>query len=328
MTAVRPIPDVPKAELHVHLEAGASPELVRRNAARYGVDVSRLFDDEGRYHWTDFATFLNGYDLAASVFRTPEDFAELTELYQLAAADAGSIYTEFFVSPDFGERTGLGYRAYLDGIIEGIRRAEAATGIVGRVIPLVERHYGPDRGVVAAKAAVDHLLPEVVGFGMAGEERLFEPAEFRAAFAIAAEAGLSLTCHAGEWCSWEGVKATLDAFPVKRIGHGVRAAENGDLLRRIAAEGIHLEVCPVSNVTLGVYESYGHHPLPTLRAAGVRHSLNTDDPPFFWTSVGHEYRVARDAFGFSDEELVGITRMAIEDAFCDEATRARLLTRL
>lgn len=328
MTEPTAVPSVPKAELHVHLEAGAAPELVRRNAARYGVDVSRLFDDEGRYLWTDFSAFLVAYDLAASVFRTPEDFAEIAEVYQRQAAAAGSIYTEFFVSPDFGERSGLGYRAYLDGIVEGLRRAEAATGIVGRVIPLVERHYGPERGVEAARAAVNNLVPEVVGFGMAGEERLHAPHEFAAAFQIASEAGLPLTCHAGEWCSWEGVAATIDAIPVKRIGHGVRAIENADLVRHIAEEGIHLEVCPVSNVTLGVYESYDHHPLRALRAAGVRHSLNTDDPPFFWTSVGHEYRVARDVFGLTEEELTAVTRVAIEDAFCDDATKARLFARL
>lgn len=322
------VPSVPKAELHVHLEAGAAPDLVRRNAARYGVDVSRLFDEEGRYLWTDFSAFLVAYDLAASVFRTPEDFAEVAEVYQRQAAAAGSIYTEFFISPDFGERSGLGYRPYLEGIVEGLRRAETATGIVGRVIPLVERHYGPERGVEAARMAVNNLVPEVVGFGMAGEERLHAPHEFVPAFEIAAEAGLPLTCHAGEWCSWEGVAATLDAIPVRRIGHGVRAAENADLVRRIADQGIHLEVCPVSNVTLGVYPDYARHPLPELRVAGVRHSLNTDDPPFFWTSVGHEYGVARDVFGLTDTDLAAVTRMAIEDSFCDEVTKARLLARL
>lgn len=321
-------PSVPKAELHVHLEAGAAPALVRRNAARYGVDVSRLFDAEGRYLWTDFSAFLTAYDLAASVFRSPEDFAELAETYQLEAAAAGSVYTEFFVSPDFGNRSGLGYRAYLDGIVEGLRRAEAAAGIVGRLIPLVERHYGPERGVEAARAAVNNLVPEVVGFGMAGEERLYQPHEFRPAFEVATEAGLPLTCHAGEWCSWEGVAATLDALPVRRIGHGVRAIENADLVRRIAAEGIHLEICPVSNVTLGVYAGYAEHPLLKLRAAGVRHSLNSDDPPFFWTSVGHEYRVGRDVFRLSDAELAAVTRVAIEDAFCDDATKARLLVKV
>ena len=282
-------PSVPKAELHVHLEAGAAPALVRRNATRYGVDVSRLFDDEGRYLWTDFSAFLTAYDLAASVFRSPEDFAELAETYQLEAA---------------------------------------AAGIVGRLIPLVERHYGPERGVEAARAAVNNLVPEVVGFGMAGEERLYQPHEFRPAFEVASEAGLPLTCHAGEWCSWEGVAATLDALPVRRIGHGVRAIENADLVRRIAAEGIHLEICPVSNVTLGVYGSYADHPLLKLRAAGVRHSLNSDDPPFFWTSVGHEYRVARDVFRLSDAELAAVTRVAIEDAFCDDATKARLFAKV
>jgi adenosine deaminase len=319
---------IPKAELHVHLEAAAAPELVRHNAARYGVDVSGLFDAEGRYLWTDFSTFLNCYDHAASVFRTPEDFAELVERYLLASAEAGSIYTEFFVSPDFAERSGLGYAAYLDGIIEGLHRAESIAGIVGRLIPLAERHYGAERAVAAARTAVADLRPEIVGFGMAGEERMFEPADFAPAFAVAAEAGLPLTCHAGEWRSWEGVRDTLDALPVRRIGHGVRSIESDALVARIAAEGIHLEVCPVSNVTLGVYESYDTHPLVRLIEAGVRLSLSSDDPPFFWTSIGHEYQVAADRFGLGEEILRRLTRMAIEDAFCDAATRTRLLARL
>lgn len=319
---------LPKAELHVHLEAAASPELVRANARRYGVDVSRLFDAEGRYLWTDFSTFLGAYDHAASVFRTPEDFAELTERYLVASAEAGCIYTEFFVSPDFAERSGLGYVSYIDGIAEGIARAEAEVGIVGRLIPLIERHYGPERAVFAAETATRYLRPEIVGFGMAGEERLHEPAEFAPAFAIATEAGLPLTCHAGEWRSWEGVRDTLDALPVRRIGHGVRSIESDDLVARLVDEGIHLEVCPVSNVTLGVYDSFAAHPLTALLEAGVRLSLSSDDPPFFWTSIGREYEVAAAEFGLGPEALRAITRTAIEDAFCDSATKARLLGRL
>lgn len=319
---------LPKAELHVHLEAAAAPDLVLANAGRYGVDVSGLFDAEGRYLWTDFATFINCYDHAASVFRSPEDFAELTERYLLASAEVGCLYTEFFVSPDFAERSGLGYAGYLDGIIEGLHRAEAVTGIVGRLIPLVERHYGPERALAAARAAVADLRPETVGFGMAGEERLFEPADFAPAFAIAADAGLPLTCHAGEWRSWEGVRDTLDALPVKRIGHGVRSIENDELIARLVATGVHLEVCPVSNVTLGVFGSFAAHPLKRLIDAGVRLSLSSDDPPFFWTSIGREYQVAADHFGLDDAALTAITRMAIEDAFCDDATKARLLGRI
>jgi adenosine deaminase len=317
-----------KAELHVHLEAAAAPDLVRANAGRYGVDVSGLFEEDGSYRWTDFTTFLTCYDHAASVFRTPEDFAELTERYLLASSEAGCLYTEFFISPDFAERSGLGYPAYVDGIIEGITRAETASGIVGRLIPLAERHYGPERAVAAARMAVAHLRPEIVGFGMAGEERLFEPREFAHAFAIAADAGLELTCHAGEWRSWEGVRDTLDALGVRRIGHGVRSIESPDFVRRLVDEGIHLEVCPVSNVTLGVYPGYDEHPLRRLLEAGVRLSLSSDDPPFFSTSIGREYDVAAGEFGLAEAELVAITRMAIEDAFCDAATKRRLLSRL
>ncbi|WP_237153369.1 adenosine deaminase [Oryzibacter oryziterrae] len=319
---------LPKAELHVHLEATASPELVRRNAERYGVDVSRLFDAEGRYRWTDFSTFIASYDVAASVFRSAEDFAELVEGYLVGQSQVGCLYTEFFISPDFARRNGLPYADYLGGVAEGIRRAEARTGIVGRIIPLIERHFGPADAIGAAKVAVDNLIPEVVGFGMAGDERVFEPWDFVPAFMIAHEAGLPLTCHAGEWQGWDHVEDTLNALPLKRIGHGVRSIENADFVRRLVDEGVHLEICPGSNIALGAFTDFASHPLRTFFDAGVRLSLNSDDPPFFWSSIDREYAIAAEHFGFTDAELLRVTRMAIEDAFCDAATKAKLLARL
>lgn len=318
------IPAVPKVELHCHLEGAAPPDLVRAKAAARGIDLTGVLDAAGGYAWTDFTSFLAAYGAVAAVFRSEEDFADLAEAYLAASAAEGVIYTELFVSPAQAARAGLSYAAYLAGIAEGLARAEAGHGIVGRLIPLVERHLGPQTALAAVRQILKERHPAVVGFGMAGDERLHQPADFAPAFRLAAEAGLPLTCHAGELCGAAMVRATLDALPVRRIGHGVRAAEDPDLVRRLAGEGIVLECCPGSNVALGVYPDLAAHPFPRLGAAGVAVTLNADDPPFFHTTVGREYAVAARHFGCTDADLLAITRTAIDAAFCDEETRARL----
>ncbi|WP_181701429.1 adenosine deaminase [Chthonobacter albigriseus] len=322
-----PHPSVAKAELHCHLEGAADPALVRRMGRKYGLDLSGLFAADGSYAWTDFTSFIKAYDGAAAVFRSFEDFSELAETYLAASAAEGVIYTEVFVSPDFARRAGISYADYLGGVSAGMDRAEANFGIVGRIIPLIERHHGPEAAVAAAQTAVANLLPRVCGFGMAGDERLFHPREFAPAFKIANEAGLPLTSHAGELCGPESVQDTIDSIPVKRIGHGVRSIEDPHLVRRLAEEGIVLECCPGSNIALGVFPDFASHPFVRLRDAGVKVTLNADDPPFFRTSMGREYAIARDAFGLGEDDLLAVTATAIEAAFCDEATKALLRSR-
>lgn len=318
---------IPKVELHCHIEGAADPALVRRMAAKYGIDLSGLFDEEGSYAWSDFTSFIHAYDGAAAVFRTYEDFAELAETYLAASAAEGVIYTEVFVSPDHARRSNIAYLDYIGGIAEGMDRAEAKHGIVGRIIPLIERHFGPETAVEAARTAVAHLIPRVVGFGMAGDERMYRAADFAPAFAIAAEAGLPLTSHAGELLGADSVRETIDAIPVRRIGHGVRAIEDPALVRRLAEEGIVLECCPGSNIALKVFPDFASHPFVRLREAGVKVTLNSDDPPFFWTSMGREYFIGKSEFGLSEPDLLSITATAIDAAFCDPGTKARLRDR-
>lgn len=316
-----------KAEIHCHIEGAASPELVLQQAAKYGVDMSG-FIQEGSFVWADFTSFLAAYDAAASLFRTEEDYALLAETYLVSLAEDGAIYSEFFTSPDHANRAGLSPEAYTNGLGEGIRRAKARTGIEGRMIVTGVRHFGTDSVEAAARFAVECGHPLVTGFGMAGEERSGHPREFARAFDIAREAGLGITVHAGELAGWESVAAALDHIHPTRIGHGVRAIENPDLVRRIAEEDIVLEVCPVSNIELKVFPSFEEHPFPRLRAAGCKVTLNSDDPPYFWTTLKREYEVAAEQFGLSEDALLDITRTAIEAAFVDEETRARLLASL
>lgn len=318
---------VPKAELHCHIEGAAAPRLVEEQARKYGADVSGFIRD-GAYFWRDFTTFLSAYDRAANLFRTSEDYALLAETYLTELAAQGAIYAEFFTSPDHAERAGLSAQTYTDGLGEGIARARAATGIEARMIVTGVRHFGPEAVEKAASFAARCGHPLVTGFGVAGDERVGHPRDFSRAFAIAREAGLGITIHAGEFADAESVEAALDHIRPSRIGHGVRAIENPELVRRIADEGVVLEVCPVSNIVLGVFPDYAHHPLPQLLAAGCRITLNSDDPPHFHTSLAHEYALAREHFGLDEAALRLMTRTALEAAFVDEETRGRLWSRL
>lgn len=318
---------LPKAELHCHIEGAAPPALALAQAARYGVDTSAFIRD-GVYVWEDFTSFIRSYDTTASLFRTEEDYALLAETYLTEIAAAGAIYSELIVSPDQGEAVGIGADAYVRGLAEGAGRAKARTGIETRLIVVGIRHFGPERVVKAADFAARRPHPLVTGFNLAGEERMHRVADFARAFDIARDAGLGITIHAGELSGAFSVRDALDHVRPSRISHGVRAIEDPDLVRRLADEGVVLEVCPGSNVALKVFADFGSHPLRALAEAGVRVTLNSDDPPFFHTSLAQEYAVASQIMGFSDEELVGMTRTAIEAAFLDEPTRQRLLALL
>ncbi len=319
---------IPLAELHCHIEGAAPPDLVRKLAAKYQIDLDGVFNADGSYRWHDFTSFLSAYDRASRVFRTAEDYRDLSLTYFTGIAAAGAIYGEIFISPDHAAAAGLPYREYRDGLAAGIAAAGAETGIVGRMIVIGVRHFGAERVEAAARLAVAEPHPLVTGFGMAGEERFGRVADHARAFAIAAEAGLGLTVHAGELAGPESVRDALDHLPVTRLGHGVRAIEDPELVARMADTGIVLELCPGSNVALGLYPGFAEHPFRRLLAAGCRVTLNSDDPPFFHTSLGEEYAAMRTAQGFSDTELLAVTRTAIEAAFVDAPTRAALLAQV
>lgn len=318
---------MPKAELHCHIEGATPPALALSQARRYGIDTSGFIRDDA-YAWQDFTSFVASYDATANLFRTEEDYALLAETYLTEIAGAGAIYSELIVSPDQGDAVGIGADAYLAGLAEGAERAKAKTGIETRLLIVGIRHFGPERVVRAAEYAARRPHPLITGFNLAGEERMHRVADFTRAFDIARDAGLGITIHAGELSGAFSVRDALDHVRPSRISHGVRAIEDPALVKRLADEGVVLEVCPGSNVALGVFADFRNHPLRALHEAGVRVTLNSDDPPFFHTSLAREYEVASTIMGFSDADILGMTRTAIEAAFVDEPTRQRLLSAL
>ena len=319
--------NVKKAELHCHIEGAASPELVRQQARKYNADVSGFISGDS-YVWSDFTEFLLAYDGAASLFRSQDDYALLARTYLEGVAAENAIYAEIFVSPDHAVAAGLSPAAYFDGLAEGIAQAKTSTGIECRMIIVGIRHLGAEKVEAAARLASTRPHPLITGFGMAGEERFGRVADFARAFDIARDAGLGITIHAGELAGADSVRDALDHVHPSRIGHGVRASEDDNLVRRIADEGVVLEACPGSNLALNVYPDISSHPFDRLRRAGVKLTLNSDDPPHFASSIGREYKMAADAWGYDAADLTDFTCTSIQAAFIDEPARAILLGQL
>ena len=323
-----PLPHIPKAELHCHIEGALPPDLVRALAARNGIRLPEsLFDIQGGFRWHDFKSFLDAYDLASSCLKRPEDYRDLARRYLLGLSGEGAVYAEFFASPDHAAAVGLSYGEMIAGLAEGIKEAEAKSGIVARIIVVCVRHLGPERAEAIANQMATAPHPLVAGFGMAGDETRYRCADFQRAYRIAAAAGLACTAHAGEAAGPESVWDAIEHLPVTRLGHGVRAVEDKALLFKLIERRIALEVCPGSNLALGFYPDAAAHPLGRLVAAGCRVTLNSDDPPFFHTSLGAEYARAQRDFGLDDAALRRITDTALDAAFVDPGTRQRLKRR-
>ncbi|MCX8509326.1 MAG: adenosine deaminase [Rhodobacteraceae bacterium] len=321
--------DLPKVELHLHLEGAAPPAFIRGLAREKHMDLSGIFGEDGSYRYRDFWDFLKVYEAATETLRTPEDYQRLTLAVLEESAASGVVYSECFLSPDFcGGRDVGAWKDYLLAIREAADLAERTMGITLRGIVTPIRHFGPDKARETAICAAETAGDWIVGFGLAGDEKIGAPKDFRWSFDAAREAGLRLTCHAGEWGGPESVRAAIRDLGVERIGHGVRAIEDPALVDQIAEQGIVLEVCPGSNIALGLYKGWRQHPIHPLRERGVKVTISTDDPPFFHTTMAREYDRLAEAFDWDDGVFASIARASIDAAFCDGDTRAKIIKRL
>lgn len=315
-----------------------TPQMVRRIAARNGHAVPNdLFTPDGKgYGWTDdgtaygafLAMVVGAYDRAARVLKTEEDYRDITYDYLSRTAREGAIYVELTISADHGIAIGLSYPQMVRAIALGIDDARRDFGIECRLLSACVRHYGPAKAVEVAQLARDFPHPYVTGFAMAGDEKAGTIADFKPAFDIAERAGLQKTAHAGEAAGSESIRDAWKILGISRFGHMVRVVEDEALMRELQKAGAVAEVCVSSNLALHFYKDYAEHPLHRLKARGFKVTLNSDDPPFFHTSLGREYAIAQEHFGFSDADLRAATRAALEAAFVDETTRQRLLAKL
>jgi adenosine deaminase len=319
----------PKVELHLHLEGGAPPAFIAGLAQEKSVDISGIFDERGRYATGSFDHFLKVYEAACTVLQSPEDYRRLTLAVLEESAASGVVYSETFLSPDFcGGGDLAAWRDYLAAIEEAAAEAERTMGITLRGIVTCIRHLGPAKARAVARCAAETMGGFVTGFGMAGAETVGRPRDYAWSFDMAREAGLRLTCHAGEWGGPDMVADTLSDLRPERIGHGIAAVRDLALVDRIAEAGIVLEVCPGSNVFLGAAPSWRDHPIETLMNRGVKVTVSTDDPPFFQTTMTREFESLERAFDWDEGVFRTLNGVALAAAFCDQATKDRIAKRL
>jgi adenosine deaminase len=322
---------IKKAELHVHLEGTITPvlahKLARRNQLTMPEDL--IAADGESYFSRDFLHFLHVYDTLAALIKTPLDYYDITFDYLRANALEDTLYVEMMYSPDHAEQaSGIPSIEHLHAIQQAIDDAQTQFGIIGRIIITAVRHFGAEAAVRVARQVSKESVPCATGFGLGGDEINFPPKLFKKAYQIAADAGLYCTVHAGEFAPASGMLEAIEHLPIQRIGHGVQAIHSPETLALLKERDIALEICPSSNIKLGLFPDFNSHPFPKLLAAGIKVSLNSDDPPFMSTHLAKEYELTQQAYHYTDQQMEGITAMAIECAFVDDETKQALREKL
>ncbi|MFI9261500.1 adenosine deaminase [Streptomyces sioyaensis] len=328
--AIRDLRRLPKAHLHLHFTGSMRSTTLLELADKYGVHLPealrggeppslRATDERG---WFRFQRL---YDIARSCLRAPEDIQRLVREAAEEDVRDGSRWLEIQVDPtSYAPRLG-GLIPALEIILDAVHSASRDTGLGIRVLVAANRMKHPLDARTLARLAVRYADHGVIGFGLSNDERRGFARDFDRAFAIAREGGLLAAPHGGELSGPASVRDCLDDLHAGRVGHGVRAAEDPALLRRLAARGVTCEVCPSSNVALGVYEKPEDVPLRTLFDAGVPMALGADDPLLFGARLAAQYEIARTAHDFTDAELAELARQSVRGSCAPQDEQQRLL---
>jgi adenosine deaminase/aminodeoxyfutalosine deaminase len=320
---------LPKPELHLHLEGTITPrtwlELIRRHDR---TAIVTLEDLRRRYAFPDMRGFFDVWMDVLAELRSPDDYRFIARECGRYLATQNVVYAELHTSIAGGVWSG---RLSADGIVpaiaDGLNEARAAGGPEWRlIVDAIRETVAADAGHIALDIARRNRDHGVVALGLGGNEERYATGEAAGVFAAAKAEGFRLTAHAGEWAGPESVRQALD-IGADRIGHAVTAAQDRPLLEEIRARGIHLELCPTSNVRTGAIPALEAHPAGMYIRRGLRVSLNTDDPALFGTNLNSEYLRVAQAFGLSRDDVVRLARNAFEAAFLEPSERDMLLCR-
>lgn len=315
---MRDLRALPKAHLHLHLEGAMRRSTFEELAEGAGLPVPAVRSGAG------FAGFMDLYLGACAVLRGRDHLQRLvTEVAEDAAVD-GAVWVEVHFDTTLSGDTEATSED-LEVFLELAGEATSATGIGLGLVMAADRTLDPSVAVLQARCAAEYSGRGVVAFGLVNDETNHPPEPFAEAFAIAREAGLISAPHAGELAGARSVRAALDALRAQRIGHGVTAVDDPALLGRLAEEGVCCDVCPTSNVSMGLYGCVEDHPVAAMLHAGVRVSLNADNPLLTGNGLLDEYELVRATFHLSDEEMAGIARTSITASGMPDNAKAAAL---
>jgi len=305
---------LPKAELHLHLEGAIEPATLLEIQHRHGLKNATLVETEKLYQYADFASFLIAFRDITEHLKAPADYELITYRLMERLKKENVLHAEVYMSVGVCLYRKQDFAAIFEGLERGRIAGERDFGVSLLWIFDAVRHFGSAEAQRVAELAVQYQDRNVVGFGMGGDERRAGPELFRDVYAYCAEHGLRLTAHAGETTGPESIWGALN-LRAERIGHGLTAQQDPDLMQELSQRQVPVEICVTSNLKTGVCPALGEHPVKRYFDEGVMVTLNTDDPAMFGTSLAREYQLVQENFGFSDEHLRELARNSFEAAF-------------
>src|SRR6266852_1426371 len=314
---------LPKAELHLHLEGSIDPTTLVELRKRHG-KTSTLAEIEQLYRYEDFNGFLLAFKAVTEDLKTPDDYEFITYRLMERLKAENVLHAEVYVSVGVCLWRKQDFDAIFEGLERGRERGERDFGVSLLWIFDAVRQFGPIEAQHVAELAVRHKGSSVVGFGIGGDEQKAPPELFRDVYAYAAENGLHLTAHAGESAGPESIWGALN-LRAERIGHGLTAVQDPELVDVLAAGQIPVEICLSSNLRTGCCQTLAEHPVRNYFDHGVMVTLNTDDPAMFRTSLAREYELAQDTFAFTDEHLRELARNSFEASFLPAEKKLQFL---
>ncbi len=319
------VEQLPKIELHLHIEGTLEPEqhfvFARRNGMTLDYpDVEAL---RGAYQFHNLQSFLDLYYQGTAVLRTGQDFYELTRAYLERVAHQNVVHTEIFFDPQSHISRGINFSTVIGGIGRALDEGRERLGISSRLIMCFLRHLDEMDAFEILKQA-ESYLDRIAGVGLDSSELGYPPAKFQRVFAAARELGLHTVAHAGEEGPPEYIWEALDLLQVERIDHGVRSVEDGRLVERLRSEGIPLTVCPLSNIRLRAYPNLKGHPLRKMLDLGLKATINSDDPAYFGGYMNENLAAVQEVFDLTPAELLTLSLNAVDAAFLDPVDKERI----
>jgi adenosine deaminase len=323
------IAGLPKAELHMHIEGSLEPELMFALAGRNGIEIPFASVEEVRaaYSFSNLQDFLDIYYRGADVLRTEADFRDLALAYFDRAAADNVVHAEIFFDPQTHTDRGISFDTVIRGLLAGMEEAEARYGITSKLILCFLRHLD-EEAAFATLAEASVWLDRIAAVGLDSSELGHPPEKFARVFAAAAALGLKRVAHAGEEGPSDYVWQALDLLHVDRLDHGNRSLEDAALVERLAREQMTLTVCPLSNLKLCVVPDMASHPIDAMLRAGLRATINSDDPAYFGGYVNDNYRAAAKGRALTRDDVVTLARNSFLGSFLGEAEIANHLARL
>jgi adenosine deaminase len=324
------IANLPKAELHMHLEGSLEPETLINLAARNGVRLPYDNAEAVRraYRFDNLKSFLDLFYLGLTVLQKESDFYDMTAAYFARAARENVRHAEVFVSPQAHLKRGIPIATVIENVLAAIDDAQARHGMTGGLIVGIQRQF--DEGdALAMIEAVKPWRDRIIGLGMGGPELGNPPSKFRRAYEVArCDCGWHTMAHAGEEGGADYVRDALHTLQCERIDHGVRSESDPDLMRELAERGVPLTVCPMSNCMLKVFPDMASHNVRRLHEAGLCTTVNSDDPPYFGGYINANFAAIQGALDLTDADLWQMARNGFASSFIGQELRARYLAEI